>query len=271
MIDKFKIISNKLKYTLNKLKKLITNFMGTQLKTWDDKPIYPIVETSSSNNKSNNCVVNPQIYLRNLGIHRGLLGYSENTIEALEAAYVKGFCYLECDVQISNDDIIFLRHNNTSTYVEGCPLLSNVLLWAKKRKVVLELDCAGRNWNSHKFEILYNLIEEYGMQHSIVLVATENDLNKLLDANLCNIPVCVSQASASVNSIESISEDMKRFAYVMVSNPYQSITNTDIPKACHKRGFGCKAYTVDTQSVAENVFSYGVDTILCDANELWDI
>jgi glycerophosphoryl diester phosphodiesterase len=85
----------------------------------------------------------------------------ENSWPALEAAYQAGADLIELDVQLSRDDVPFIRHNYTLPDGRWCrtldwkelasvrivgehlPRLSEVLNWAYSNKVVLSLDMKG--------------------------------------------------------------------------------------------------------------------------------
>lgn len=90
--------------------------------------------------------------------HRGAEGLApENSWAALEAGCQAGADLLEVDVQLSGDEVAFLRHNYTLPDGRFCastdwdeiktlqpgdtfPLLEEALDWVKSREVVLSLD-----------------------------------------------------------------------------------------------------------------------------------
>ena len=216
-------------------------------------------------------VLNPQLFLRNIGVHRGLTSYNENTIEAFEQAWKKGYKYMECDVQVSSDGRAFLQHDNTTIFNSSRPLLKDMLLWAKKRQAVIELDCAERNWGASQFKIVYDLICQYKMQHSCIIVARQNELQYLINQGLYDVPVCVSLRTTSVSAVNDVPDTFKSFPYTMVSVGEAYLSDTSIPFACHAKGYGCKVWTVTTQERASQLFNYGADIILCDVNDYWDV
>ena len=52
--------------------------------------------------------------------HRGYsLRYPENTLLAIEQAFIAGACYVECDVQLTQDGVPVLLHDNNLQRTTG--------------------------------------------------------------------------------------------------------------------------------------------------------
>lgn len=134
--------------------------------------------------------------------HRGgpAPGYPENAIETLEYATSKGIIVHEIDVAESRDGVLFLMHDHTlgrTTTGDGpvadtdwetiqslnlkdnngtitaftAPKLSDVLLWAKQRGVVVELD----KKRTTSFRNIISHVRAAGAEQNAILITYNDD------------------------------------------------------------------------------------------------
>lgn len=233
-------------------------------------------------------LLNPIITGFQLTSHRGDSSKKNNTIAAFESAYNLGYKIIECDLLRTSDAVIVVYHgpnigntpvsNMTWEQVQAADsdirTLSEVLLWAKKKNIVLELDCAQIRFSTaQQLCEVYDLVEDHGMLNSVIITAMSHELQWLLDNDRTNVAVSISfsWATPTVSDINAINPEMKRFTIGLVSMNYSNITNTDLPYACHRNGYRCKVWTVTTQNVATTMYERGVDDILVDASSYWNI
>ena len=70
--------------------------------------------------------------------------------------------------------------------------------------------------------------------------------------------------------IDSISNNIKKFNLFGVSINKLYLTDNIVSHA-HKNGFYAQTWTVTSQSEAQTLYQTGVDLIICDASEAWNI
>lgn len=232
--------------------------------------------------------LNPIITQFQLTSHRGDSSKKNNTITAFESSYSLGYKVIECDLLRTSDAVIVVYHGpnigntpvSSMTWAEvhaadpDIPTLAEVLLWAKKKNIVMELDCAEIRFSTAaQLCEVYDLVKDFGMLNSVIITAMSYELQWLLDNDRTDVAVSISflWATPTVNDINSISSEMKRFTLGLVSINYTNITNTDLPYACHRNGYRCKVWTVTTKGVATTMYERGVDDILVDASSYWVI
>lgn len=230
--------------------------------------------------------LNENIYLFSIVGHRGSTRYTNNTIQAFQDSYDLGYRYIECDLRFTSDNHCVIYHDaaiggtnvSSMTLAEVqaaasyVPTLEAVLLWGKRTKCAIELDCAGR-LTSAQINSVYNVVKNYGMLHSVVFCAYESELQWLVDNNNIDAAVCISfyQSTPSSALIRAIGEDMKMFPYTSVSINNAYISGTEMIETAHSLGYGIKTWTITTKAKAQQMYEYGVDTILADTSTYWEM
>ena len=227
----------------------------------------------------------PQLDTFNLTAHRGLASYTNNTIAAFQAAVNAGFRLVECDLRVTSDNVFVLYHDaNISgnpisgmTYAQvrasnpNIPTLTQMLLWAKKYKIVVEMDCAGRLTNG-QLESVYNLCVKYGMNKSVLFTVYESEMIHLADSNMILTNVCISflGGTPTAAAIAAIDSKVNMFINKSVSL-YKTSATAELIEAAHTNGFEAKIWTLTTQQEAQTFYDLGADMLLCDATDMWSI
>lgn len=230
-------------------------------------------------------LVNPNICMFNLCSHRGDASKTNNTIDAFESAYQLGYKVIECDLRFTSDGHCVIFHDaavdgtaissmdltTIQSNYSYIPTLTDVLLWAKKRQCVVELDCATRV-SQRDMLYVYDKCVKYNMQNSVIITAYENELMYLINSNRCDTNVAVSLANGvpSNDKIDAISDNIKRFNTRFVSINKAHLTN-DIVSYAHALNFNVQTWTVTSESEARQLYLTGVDLILCDASSVWEL
>lgn len=219
--------------------------------------------------------------------HRGLDGYPENTLVAIEAAIKNGYKAVECDIEITKDGIPVLSHDKTidrcsngegkisdMTYEEllqydfgswkdlrfigeKIPTLEEALKICKKYGVILELDLAGKIPGG-QIDTVYKVVEKNKMQGFALLTAREYQLKEFLTEKK-NVCVSISGIYNLTNAkdalyIKELSE------YCNFSMPSDSV-NQAIIDYSHANGIKVKIWPVDDVNEANMLFNMGVDYI----------
>ena len=227
----------------------------------------------------------PQLDTFNLSSHRGLATRTNNTIDAFQEAVNAGYRLVECDLRVTSDDIIILYHDanisgnliSSMTYAQihtinpNIPTLSEMLLWAKKYKIIVELDCAGRLTNG-QLEDVYNLCVRYGMNKSALFTVYEAEMIHLADSNMTNTNVCISflGGTPTTGTIEAIDNKVNMFINKSVSL-YKTSVTSELIRTAHTNGFEAKVWTLTTEQEAQTYYELGADLLLCDASNMWVI
>ena len=113
----------------------------------------------------------------------------ENSWETIELAYQMGADLIELDVQMSQDEVLFLRHNYTLPDGRWCreldwaelsqiriqgqtfPKLEDVLHWARRNHVQLSLDLKGGFGERDRFySAVLHMIEESAVIEHVLLL-----------------------------------------------------------------------------------------------------
>lgn len=227
----------------------------------------------------------PQLDTFNLSAHRGLTTQTNNTIAAFQAAVNAGYRLVECDLRVTYDDEIILYHDATIsgdtisslTYAQihainpNIPTLTEMLLWAKKYKIIVELDCAGRLTDG-QLEDVYDLCVKYGMNKSVLFTVYETEMIHLADSNMTSTNVCISflGGTPTADAIAAIDNKVNMFINKSVSL-YKTSATSGLIEACHNNGFEAHVWTLTTQQEAQTFYDLGADLLLCDASNMWII
>ena len=219
--------------------------------------------------------------------HRGLDGYPENTLVAIEAAINAGYKAIECDIEITKDGIPVLSHDKTidrcsngrgrisdMTYLdllqydfgswkdsrftgEKIPTLDEVLKQCKKYNVILELDLAGKI-PGERIDTIYNVVANNDMLDLTLFTARDNQLKVFLSQKK---DVCIS--ISGVYNLDIAMSSLYLRDYSMYSNfslPADSVKK-EIVEYAHTTGVKVKTWPVDEASKAKMLFNMGVDYI----------
>ena len=227
----------------------------------------------------------PQLDTFNLSSHRGLTTQTNNTIAAFQAAVNAGYRLVECDLRVTYDDVIILYHDATIsgdtisslTYDQihainaNIPTLTEMLLWAKKYKIIVEMDCAGR-LTDDQLEDVYDLCVKYGMNKSVIFTVYETEMIHLADSDMTSTHVCISflGGTPTAEGIAAIDNKVNLFIDKSVSL-YKTNATSGLIEAAHSNGFEAKIWTLTTQQEAQTYYELGADLLLCDASDMWTI
>ena len=227
----------------------------------------------------------PKISSFNLCAHRGSVTLQDNTLIAFESAITNGYRVIECDINWTSDNICILYHDatiggvdvDTLTYAQihsidaNIPKFDEMLLWAKKYKCLMMLDCVGR-LNISQAVSLYNLTAQYGMLNNVIFAVGPDLALEMVSENLTKTSVGLSYygRNPTASMIENIDSNIDQFNSVMTLYNKVDITS-EIILASHKRGYPVEVAIVETENEAQSYYNMGVDMMICNSDSLWHI
>ena len=227
----------------------------------------------------------PQTFAFNMCAHRGNSVVKENTIEAFDRAIYLGYRVIETDINWTSDNECILYHDSTIngtnvyelTYAQihaidpDIPTYTEMLLWAKKHKCLMLLDCVGRVTNQ-RIVLLYNTTAQYGMLDNVVFSVVEDYAYYMVDNSLIktNVSVNFYGKNPTVEMIQGIDPKVNQFKSVMTGYNKDDITS-EIILASHLKGYPVEIATTTTKEMSKSYYEMGVDILVCDADELWEM
>ena len=227
----------------------------------------------------------PQIFAFNLCAHRGSTTVKDNTIAAYDRAVSNGFRVIETDVNWTSDSVCVMYHDNdidgtpinTLTYAQvhaldpDIPTFTEMLLWAKRTKCLMLLDCVGR-LTVTTATTLYNLCAQYGMLDNVIFSVGPDLAYDMADADLTNTNLFVNYYGRNPTAamIENIDPKVNKFKQVGTNYNKDDIT-TEIITASHLKGYPVEVAIVTTQQMAQTYYNMGVDMLVVDGDDLWNV
>lgn len=231
------------------------------------------------------------------GSHRGADCEPENTEGAVKEAIARGFHYVEVDVQWTKDNIPVLLHDTSidrtsngkgliadmycseaAAYTYGAsklhpqgeplPILEPLLREIGQRDVILELDCAAKNFTEQQWRILTEMVHRYGMEDKIVFCVTLQEAQKLKMIDT-NVRVCLFQACPTLSSMRESAALRKSFRHAFVSHLCGNVSKWYILYA-HRHGISVRICAVCDLNQRDVLRLWGVDVILCNETDYPD-
>ena len=226
-----------------------------------------------------------------IATHRGLEGYPENTLPAIEAAIRAGFKIIEIDLHITKDGHFVLIHDKTinrtsngqgyvhdftlkqlkqydfgSWYNDAfagtrIPTIEETLDLAKKNDVVLNLDCVNR-FDSRYYYRLIKIIKDYGMQNQTYIEITTDMLLKMfrIDRTL-NYEIAVVDTVTKLNRAKFFASFS---GSCVMLNRMSGMPSANVVNAIHKQGFKASLWTCRTVEEIYSAIEMGYDIIGCE-------
>ena len=252
-------------------------------------------------NRMNLMFINPEFKFFNQVNHRGGVNYPENTLPAFRHSIEQGFKYCECDVRVTSDGKFVALHDETidrtsngtgdvssKTYEQlqsfdfgswkgeqfagtKIPLIRDVVLLCKEKKVMIELDCVGRLTEQEMCN-LYDELNHYGLLSVVSICGSEEEILWLYNSNRRNVAVSVSflNQTPSSSAILNLSHYLDQMLCVNVSINKQYLT-TSIIDAIRTRGWNVKTWTISNDAELKNYYNMGCDTILINSDSLYTL
>ncbi len=226
-----------------------------------------------------------------IATHRGLEGYPENTIPAIEAAIHAGFKIIEIDLHVTKDGHFVLIHDKTinrtsngqgevhdlmlkqlkqydfgSWYSKDfagtqIPTLEEALMLAQKYDVVLNLDCADRI-DSRYYSRLIETIRKYEMQNRVYIEITTDMLLKMfrIDRSL-NYEIAVVDSVMKLNRAKFFASFSG--SCVMLSR-MSGTPSAEVVTEIHKQCFKASLWTCRSVEEIYAAIEMGYDIIGCE-------
>ena len=238
--------------------------------------------------------INPKIeYIRKMDItaHRGAsVKYPENTLSAFVGAKKLGADWIELDVQQTKDKQIVVSHDTNLKRVTGVnkdiidmdyseikkldagsffdkkfknekiPLLSEVLEFAKKNNIRLNIELKPTGKETDFEKQVVDLIKEYQFENRCIVTSQMYNVlknTKNVDKNIKTVYVM----SIAIGNIT----DAK---YADAFSVEASNVNPDLVNKVHNEGKELLAWTVNTEESINKMIDMNVDNIITDNIEL---
>ena len=208
--------------------------------------------------------------------HRGSAGPEEHSFKAYDAAIAAGSRYIEPDVVVSSDGILYVSHDENAVYMTGYDGMyeymssetidsletdaGNKILrlsevfdkYGDSVNYVIELK-SGSDACIEGFE---KLVEEYGLEDSVIVQSMSTDTLETIESRYPDMPklfVCWNQGdfdyALSLPYVDIIS--VKAAAGLMTESNCNET---------HENGKVFSAWTLDSEESIKNAIDMGVDT-----------
>lgn len=241
-----------------------------------------------------NGVYQPQALKMNLIAHRGFIShFPQNTLLAMQKALDNGADELECDVQLSKDNIPVLFHDGTLDNLianapqgkntlrqltlpeikqlrfkslqnsvfkdEPIPTFADVLHYAKSKGVVIYPEIKP-NVTSQEATPIIQAVIDADMEHLTIFQSF--DMQKLKRVRQLTQTAAVGFLTASANVDNALTElaEMGR-GYLLIE--YHTVLNNPvIAQKCREKGVNLGVWTCDNQTDATRLMVLGVTNIM---------
>lgn len=143
--------------------------------------------------------------------------------------------------------------------------LDDLLIFAKRNNICIQLDMQKHSFGSRLCERLYNMVSEHGMLYRVIWETSEGDFWNLvkLDRNL----IYQLDETWSMESIEACKKRQMFSSLIILSKWFPDYSNLDYSsfiKTAHKNGYLVKCSIINDSIVADSLLKMGVDLIVTD-------
>jgi len=229
--------------------------------------------------------------------HRGAALYApENTLAGFREAKARGATWVEFDVRLSSDGVVFVMHDDSLLRTAGFDRLSATLPW-REIKVLNAggwFDKKYANERAPSFEATIELLAELGLGANVEIKpspgsevetarAVVSAIERHWPANLPT-PLLSSFKDVSLAEAKRANPDLPRASLIgriegnwleRARAAEASVINTNgkkleqaQAKAVKDAGFGLGVYTIDEPALARQLVGWGADTVITDAPDL---
>lgn len=216
--------------------------------------------------------------------HRGSEGLYEHSFKAYDEAIAAGSRYIEQDLVISSDGVLFVSHDLDAGSMTGSPLVYSSMTageidslqtkagfkilrlsevfdrYGKDINYVIELKSSG----SSTIEAFEETVDSYGFEDVITVQSTDTEVLRILEEKYPDMPklyVCKTQQGFN----ESLDLPYVDIISVKMNAGLMTQENCD---AAHSHGKIFSAWTLSTESSIREAIMIGVDTYFTNDTEL---
>ncbi len=226
--------------------------------------------------------------------HRGAALYApENTLAGFREAKARGAAWVEFDVRLSADGVVFVMHDDSLLRTAGLDRLSATLPWRE----IHVLNAGGwfgekyANERAPSFEASIACLAELGLGANVEikpspgaevetaraavacidkfwpsslptpLLSSFKDTS-LIEAKRCNPDL---PRASLIDRIEGNWLERARAVDAVVVNTNGKKLTQEQAKAIKQAGFGLGVYTIDEAVLAQQLVAWGADTVITDA------
>ncbi len=210
----------------------------------------------------------------------------ENTFEAFADAYALGYRWLETDVQISKDGVLYAIHDNNLKRVVGINInidqlnsddLDQILISGKHR--IPRLDLLLRNFcdvtfnldakNINAAKALVNLINsDKSFQNLCLGSFSHKTINYIREFLRRDLPTSFSRLEVFwlVLDIKFNKEAKYNASYLQIPKSYlgYKLVSKKLLDYCKKNGIKVHVWTINERNEMKNLIGMGVDGIMTD-------
>lgn len=216
--------------------------------------------------------------------HRGAEGYYEHSFKAYDEAITAGSRYIEQDVVLSSDGVLFVSHDLNAASMTGSNAnyssmradevdqlqtkagykvlrLSEVFdKYGKDINYVIELKSA----DAAMREAFKQIVDEYDYQDNIIVQSEYMGVLEDLEDKYPDMPklaVCKTQGAVE-DSLNTDCVDIISVRY------YSGLMTEDNCEAAHNKGKQFSAWTINSESAIREAIDMGVDSYFTDDTAL---
>lgn len=213
--------------------------------------------------------------------HRGDPEHApENTLTAFKMAIQAGVDGIELDVHQSRDRMLVVHHDETVKTAYGewpiahltwsqlrhidvgegerMPALTEVLRWAKRRRIWLNLELKGGPSRYPGMErSVYQLLKTRGLLGRVLISSFHFEMLQALKQVDPRVPIGLLYYT---NEFNSIGTALRIGAQAL--HPFFTSVSPQLVKDCHAVGLKVHTWTVDEPHVAKSLIEMGVDGII---------
>lgn len=178
------------------------------------------------------------------------------------------------ELQLSELKCLYFTKPETVIYFNGSgggkrqniTTLEELLVFAKRNNVCIQLDMQKQSFGLNLCEKLYNMVSEYGMLNRVIWETSEGDFWNLikLDRNL----IYQLDETWSMESIEACKKRKLFASQIILSKwfpDYSNLDYDDFIKEAHRNGYLVKCSIINDSNVADSLQKMGVDLIVTDS------
>jgi len=229
--------------------------------------------------------------------HRGAARYApENTLAGFREAKARGAQWVEFDVRLSSDGVVFVMHDDSLLRTTGFDRLSATLPW-REIKVLNAGGWFGKQFANERapsFEATIALLAELGLGANVEIKpspgsevetarAVVSDIEKFWPASLPT-PLLSSFKDSSLAEARRCNPDLPRAVLIdkigahwldraqaveaVAVNTNGTKLQQDQAAAIKQAGLGLGVYTIDDPALARQLVGWGADTVITDAPDV---
>ncbi len=229
--------------------------------------------------------------------HRGAAAYApENTLASFREAKARGAAWVEFDVRLSQDGVVFVMHDDSLLRTAGLDRLSATLPW-REIKVLNAggwFDAKYANERAPSFAETIDCLAALGLGANVeikpspgaevetaraVVSAIEKSwpaslptplLSSFKDAALAEAKRCNPELprASLIDRIEGNWLERARAAEAVIVNTNGKKLKEEQARAIKQAGLGLGVYTIDEPDLARRLVGWGADAVITDAPDV---